>query len=80
MRLKRKTFFPPDPMSAKQFKQIRQEILELQQTELADLIGVRAHSVWRYESGMREVPRLLAFNMRLLGSIKGTLIGQQFGL
>ena len=80
MRLKRKTFYSPDPMSAKQFKQIRQEILELQQTELADLIGVRAHSVWRYESGMREVPRLLAFNMRLLGSIKGTLIGQQFGL
>ena len=80
MRIKQKTFYPPDPMSAKQFKQIRQEILELQQTELADLIGVRAHSVWRYESGMREVPRLLAFNMRLLGSIKGTLIGQQFGL
>jgi len=80
MRLKQKTFYPPEPMSGKQFKQIRQEILELQQTELADLIGVRAHSVWRYESGMREVPRLLAFNMRLLGSIKGTLIGQQFGL
>jgi DNA-binding XRE family transcriptional regulator len=80
MRLKQKAFDPPDPMEAKQFKHIREDILGLQQTELADLIGVRPHSVWRYESGLREVPRLLAFNMRLLGSIKGTLIGQQFGL
>ena len=80
MRIKRKTFYHPDTMSGKLFKQNSEEILELLQTELADLIGVRSHSVWRYDSGMREVPRLLAFNMRLLGSIKGTLIGQQFGL
>ena len=46
----------------------------------AELIGITAHSLWRYESGVRPVPRLLAMNIRLLGAIKGTFIGQQFGL
>jgi DNA-binding XRE family transcriptional regulator len=79
-KIKQKAFDPPDPMGAHQFKYIRENILELRQVELAELIGVRPHSVWRYERGLRAVPRMLAFNMRLLGSIKGTLIGQQFGL
>lgn len=80
MKRRIKSFEPPAGMSAEQFRYIRVHILELQQVELAELIGVRSHSVYRYEADLRSIPRMLAMTMRMLGAIKGTYIGQQFGL
>ena len=75
-----KRFDPPESITGADFRAIRENVLELKRVELAELIGITAHSLWRYESGVRPVPRLLAMNIRLLGAIKGTYIGQQFGL
>lgn len=78
--MRRKSFNIPEHMSAEEFAQIRRQELDLSQAELAELIGIRSLSVYRYECGSRNISHMLALLMRLLASVRGTLFGQKLGL
>ena len=49
-------------MEGKELKQKR-ENLELTQTELADILGVKMNTVYRWESGILSVPKSIELAM-----------------
>ncbi len=50
-------------MEGKELKAIRKE-LKLTQTELADILGVKMNTVYRWESGILEVPKYIGLAMQ----------------
>jgi DNA-binding transcriptional regulator YiaG len=50
-------------MEGKELKTIRKE-LNLTQTELADILGVKMNTVYRWESGILEVPKYITLAMQ----------------
>ena len=49
-------------MEGKELKQKREK-LELTQTELADILGVKMNTVYRWESGILSVPKSIELAM-----------------
>lgn len=56
-------------MEGKELKKIRKE-LNLTQTELADILGVKMNTVYRWESGILDVPKYIELAMQTVKSQK----------
>ncbi len=50
-------------MEGKELKKIRKE-LNLTQTDLADILGVKMNTVYRWESGILDVPKSIGLAMQ----------------
>lgn len=56
-------------MEGKELKTLRKE-LNLTQTELADILGVKMNTVYRWESGILDVPKYIALAMKAVKELK----------